>query len=372
MKKATAIPSKKARNTSNIPVKDHLRSFECYLKANVTTNPETIEAYLYGVQRLVDHLQGKPLDKITSDDVNEFIVSMKEHYKQNSMINRCAGLRHLMRYLGKDIDVKIPVPLETRTDEHVLTQEEVQQLFHATANDIRDNCILKVLYYSGLRKSELVALNTDDIDFEKKQVIVRNGKGRNNQPEIINLSDEALQSIKAYTQVRIAKDTKALFTTDFGTRLTIHGIPHLIDKALRKTTIRKHVTAHTFRASLITHMNQMGANTFHIQSQSRHRTLVALKRYIRPNEKQRLQSYEAYVPNISNTGITAKESKPEPKPEPQEKPESQKPLPKPQNDQMVGNLDDKIRLLQLENENLRLKLANKSTEKNNNTDTYFQ
>ncbi len=364
MKKATAIPSKKARTTGNIPVKDPLRGFECYLKANNITNKGTLKEYLYVTKQFIAYLDGKPLSDITKTDVMEFVVKLKEHYKHNSMIPRCAGLRQLMRFLDKDIDVKIPSSLETRTEENVLTQEEIQQLFQVTANSPRDNSIIKTLYYSGLRRSELVALNIEDIDFQRKQITVKNGKGRNGQAEIINISNEALQSIQLYIKTRHYQ-SEALFLTDFGKRISVYGVQRILDRVMRKTTIQKHVTAHVFRASLITHMSQMGANTFHIQQQSRHKTLVSLKRYIRPNEKERLQNYQTYVPQITNTGITAKEPQ-----EPEKKPEPKKPEPK--QDPMVGSNEDKIRMLELENENLRLKLLAKSNPEKETQSTYFQ
>jgi site-specific recombinase XerD len=367
MKKTTAKPSKKARNTGNVPLQNPQRGFECYLKANGITNQKSLNVYLYTMKRFIGHLKDKSLNDIIQADVNEFVVSMKEHYRHNSMINRCAGLRHLMRFLGKkDIDVKIPASIETKTEENVLTPEEVQQLFQVTATSTRDNCILKVLYYSGLRRSELVALNVEDINFQKKQIIVRNGKGKNNQAEIINISDEALESVQRYISTRTFK-IQALFLTDYGKRLSVYGIQYVITKAMEKTEIPKHITAHCFRASLITHLSQNGANTFNIQAQSRHKTLVSLKRYIRPNEQERLQTYETYVPKISNTEIKPRE----PPKEPVKKPEPKKP----ENDPMVSNVDEQtalqLRLLEIEKQEIRLKLAKQNPEKNN-ADSYFQ
>jgi hypothetical protein len=84
---------------------------------------------------------------------------------------------------------------------------------------------------------------------------------------------------------------------------------------------------------------------------------------VRPNEKERVQTYETFVPKITNEGITSTTHGPE---------ETKKPQSKPENDPLVGSIEDRIRVLELENEILRLKLANKSNPEKNDTDLYFQ
>ena len=84
---------------------------------------------------------------------------------------------------------------------------------------------------------------------------------------------------------------------------------------------------------------------------------------MRPNEKERVQTYETFVPKITNEDITSKTHGPE---------ETKKPQSKLENDPLVGSIGDRICVLELENEILRLKLANKSNPEKNDTDLYFQ
>jgi hypothetical protein len=131
-----------------------------------------------------------------------------------------------------------------------------------------------------------------------------------------------------------------------GNRITPGGIEYLMISAVRKTDIQKHCFVHMLRASLITHMSNNGANLFQIKAQSRHKTISVINRYIRPSQQERLQSYETYVPTITEQGVKPTQ------PEPQKKPQ-----PKPDSDPMVSNVEDRIRLLQIQEELLRLKLA---------------
>ena len=250
----------------------------------------------------------KPIKNITKQDIDGFIVKLKEKYKQNRMVNRTAGLRHYMKYLGKDkeIDIKVVKVIHTKTEADVLTEDELQRLFQATQDNKISNAILKTLYYTGIRESELINLNIEDIDFESKQVIIRNGKGMSGSPEIINIHDQALESIKRYLEVRETPKPeyeKALFVSSFKRRICPSSIEYIIQDARAKVKITKWIYPHMFRSSLITHMHQNGASAFHIQQQSRHKSLDVLKGYIRPGKEQRLKTYESFVSTISNTEV---------------------------------------------------------------------
>jgi|GEM_PF-1788732 site-specific recombinase XerD len=361
MTKKTTSSSSSKKAGEKVDRKVELQGFETYLRANVTTNHHSIKEYLYTIGRFIENLGNKPLVSVTESDINEFIVKQKERYKPNTLTNRMASLRHLMRYLKKDIVIPIPPTIETRTEKDVLTQEEIQKLFQATVDNPRNNAILKTLYYTELRKSELVALDLDDIDYQAKTVRVRNGKGRQGSPEVISISDIALESIKAYQKIRgIAKDghQRALFLNIDQVRLTDAGVDFVLKKAVSKTDIQKHVYPHMLRASLITHMANSGASVFVIQQQSRHKSLSSLKRYVRPTQAEKLKNYQNYVPNITETEVISKQQEQPQPPEPKK--------PKQDTDPMVGSMDEstklKLRLLEIEKEEIRLKLANNKTE----------
>jgi site-specific recombinase XerD len=365
MKKKTV--TSKAGKVNNTPTQDPMKRFQCYLQANVTNNKKSIKEYSYTLRFLLEYLNGKPLEQITKTDIEEFIVVMKNRYKTNSLTNRLASLRHLMKHLDIDFDIKIPSTVQTRTENDVLTEEELQKLFQATAYNPRDNAILKTLYYTGIRKAELTALNNEDIDFQVKQIIIQNGKGRNGSPETVNIHTEALDSIQKYLSVKPLPKPgpeKALFLNIDGKRITSGGIEYLVISAVKKTGIQKHVYPHMLRASLITHMSNNGANLFQIKAQSRHKTISVINRYIRPSQQERLQSYETYVPTITEKGIKPKDPEPD-----------KKPVKKPDNDPMVGNVDEQtqlqLRLLEIEKQEIRLRLAKTTTDKDK-IEIYYQ
>ena len=366
-------PKMKAREEVEIIMKGNLKPYINFLKAKVTTNPGTIVNYLYVVKELHKFIGDKHINDITKQDMDDFVASLKERYKTNSMVSRSAGLRNYMKFLGKDkeIDIKIPQPIETKTEEDCLTVDEVQRIFKATQDNKRDNAILKTLYYTGVRKSELINLNLEDIDFQGKQVTIRNGKGKNGSPETINIHDQALESIKEYLKVRETPKPEyegALFISGYQRRMCPSSIDYLVEEVRAKAKIKKRVYPHIFRSSLITHMHQAGASAFHIKQQSRHKTMIVLNRYIRPGKEERLKTYETYVQDIETPQKPQEQVTEQPKPQeptPKKKPEEPEP------DPMVNSVDDEIKLLEIEQKLIRLRQQAKETHKSK-TEMFYQ
>jgi len=356
------VPKKAVGNSSNVLQPN--KGFITYLKAQVTTNPLSLKNYIRSSILFEQFLKDRNRlpKQITQEDINEFIIYLQEakNLSSNSMIPMMGALRHYLRYYGfnpsskgGNIQVSIPKSQATRTNQ-VLSQAEIQELFNATQNDPLANSIIKTLYYSGLRRTELMNLDLGDVDFKRKIILVRNGKGMNNQPETIPISDIALQSIQKYLEVRPKpkqEHEKALFLTSTRKRFSRSGVLYLIRKAQENTTIAKRIYPHMFRASIITHMHNAGASILHIKQLSRHRSTTALEIYIRSSDEEKKQIYDTYVPKINNQEVP--KQPPEPKPEPK-KPEPQDPMVgKPSEELEILRL--KVEQLRLENENLKLR-----------------
>jgi site-specific recombinase XerC len=175
-----------------------------------------------------------------------------------------------MEFLGKQMRIKPP---RKRVKNKVpFTIEEIKQLFHISQDDLRDNALLKVFYYGQIRRSEVINLNVEDIDFQRQKIRVNHGKG--NQYDEVNIHPDALQSIANYLRVRDVPKIgyeKALFLSRGGRRISRGDINLTIKKYAQKIGLQKRAYPHLFRISSITHMAEKGLNLEEIRRQSRHK-----------------------------------------------------------------------------------------------------
>lgn len=196
-----------------------------------------------------------------------------------------------MQFLKKPIKLKPP---KKRVKNKIpRTIDEIKQLFQASEDDFRDNAVLKVLYYSQIRRSELSNLNVEDIDFERQKIRINKGKG--NQYDEINIHPDALKAIGDYIALREQPKEgheKALFLNNKGERVGRTFLHLMIQKYASPAGIHKRVYPHLFRASSITHMHNAGASIPEIMAQSKHRSVDTLiKHYICPSEERYKEVY---------------------------------------------------------------------------------
>jgi len=329
-KTKTTIPKLNEADEKGDMVTKVNSNFLNYLQAQVTTNTNSLREYIHVIRMFEEYLQRKQKSPkhLTQNEIDGFIVELKTMYKTNSMIPKTAGLRHYVRHLGfnpekgGNIKIEMPTTQHTRMEE-VLTEEEVRQLFDATEDNPLSNAVIKTLYYTALRRNELINLNIKDIDSENRKVLVRNGKGVAGQPQKVTISDIALESIQRYLNVRQTPREgyeDALFLCSTKTRINNTSVMMMLREAGFKAGIKRKVYPHILRSSHITHRHNMGADILTIQEESRHKSLDSLKVYIRTSDEERTKNYDRYTPKIYDSN---KQDIPIP-PIPPEKPEKPK------------------------------------------------
>jgi len=172
-----------------------------------------------------------------------------------------------------------------KLDKHLpsfMTEEEVYKLIESAfaKNDLdllglRDRAILEAFYSSGLRISELVGLNIDDLDAISGVVKIR-GKGK--KERIVPIGEAALSTIKKYLDKR-KKQTDAVFLNNHNRRITTRGVRDIVTKYLRIAGIKPGVSAHTFRHSFATHLLNRGADLRTVQELLGHANLSTTQIY---------------------------------------------------------------------------------------------
>jgi integrase/recombinase XerD len=261
----------------------------------------TLEAYGRDLGRYAGYLEERGVTDAT--EVNEAIVAgfvaslsgsqyaQGKRYRASSVARALAAVRSLHGFLLREGDVEgdpsegvvrpkvpknLPRPLPVADVEAILSAPP-----EGDVAGIRDRAILETLYGAGLRISELVGLDVDDVDLEEGSVRVL---GKGSKERVVPLGRMAVEAVASYlTRARPAVATvasgPALFLNLRGGRLTRQGTSGILSHAAARAGIVKRVTPHTLRHSFATHLLDGGADVRVVQELLGHATLATTQIY---------------------------------------------------------------------------------------------
>ena len=188
------------------------------------------------------------------------IASIDKFYK--SLYNRKLDIKHL--YPSR----------KSHSLPNYLTKEEVRKLI-AKVENIKHRCIIKLLYGSGLRLSELLHLKVSDIDSKSMIIHIRKSKG--NKDRVVMLSNSLLQELRIYFKKH--KPNDFLFEGQTGGIYSAKSVQMIVKKAASKAGIKKQVTPHTLRHSFATHLLESGTDVRFIQELLGHNSIKTTEIY---------------------------------------------------------------------------------------------
>jgi integrase/recombinase XerC len=243
-------------------------------------------------------------------DVNEarsYLAFLNDRsYSKATIARKLATLRSFYKYLVKtgrcssNPLTAIRTPKQEKKLPRFLEYVEVKRLLETPPVDnwlgARDRAILETLYSTGLRVSELVALNMDDVDFLGEILHIR-GKGK--KERITPISSSALQAIQRYMEFRNKRaqnnahfDTKVLFVNKHGHRLSTRSVRRKMDKYLRMAGLDPRISPHTLRHSFATHMLNNGADLRSVQELLGHQSLSTTQVYTHLTTRKLKEVYD--------------------------------------------------------------------------------
>ena len=240
-------------------------------------SPCTQNAYIY-YNRLICRTLQKTPEEIRPEDVTEFIANMEKskEYSVSSMNLAISSIKFFFRHILKNDD--ICEHHRPRSDERlpmVLSKEEVVKILSLEKNP-KHRLLLMLIYSSGLRVSEVVALKKEHIDLSRKVIYVRLGKGRKDRSTL--LSEKAASFIEEY--YNFFDIDKWIFPGQPSTHhLTIRSAQNIFDKAVRRAGIVKKITIHGLRHTFATHLLESGTDIRYIQTLLGHANLRTTERY---------------------------------------------------------------------------------------------
>lgn len=239
----------------------------------------TQRAYSKYCGQFVASLNGKPVSEATDVDVKNYLSSLVARTAPRSVNLARAAVLFYCNEVHKRGITGIKVPKIEKSLPIVLTKDEVVQLIAAVPRR-RSQLLLKLLYASGLRVSELVNLRL--VDIEGTTITVRSGKGRKDRMTVLpqSLADELKQYIRDH------RLTDLLFPGRNGRALTTRNVQAIIGRAAKRAGLQKHVTPHKMRHSFATHLLEAGTDVRVIQELLGHSNLQTTQIYTHVSREQ--------------------------------------------------------------------------------------
>ena len=313
-------------------MRDHLKAFLQYLKLNRHLSPHTVRAYESDVTQYLAFIAagtGKKMSQLQPADLD--MRSARAHVAglnsagkaRSSVARKLSALKTFVRYLRReevidhDPTAMAVAPKRDHTIPVFLSEPEITRLIETpnTGDPLgrRDRAILELFYASGLRLSELVAVDLEDINLSGRMVRVM-GKGR--KERLLPFNQSAADAIRAWMKDRAQllatrkmqnakgrmQQADPLFVNYRGTRLTDRSVDRLLRKYVAQCSTRMGISPHALRHSFATHLLQRGADLRAIQELLGHAALSTTQRYTHVNAAQLIDVYRKSHPRAVKSG----------------------------------------------------------------------
>ena len=271
-----------------------LKQFFEFLENEKKLSDNTLQSYKRDLKQFRKFLESYSLhyNKVSEDDINFYIKELQDKGKKASSISRAiASIRSFYQYALKRKKVKrdptanVKSPKIEKRVPSVLTAKEVELLLDQPKDvdlkGTRDKAMLEFAYATGMRVTEIISLDIDDVNLEEGYVTCRTG----NKERTIPLGTMALKALKEYIEdardILIKdEDQKALFVNVNGGRLTRQGFWKIIKYYKEQAHITKDITPHVLRHSFATHLLQNGADLKAIQTMLGHSDISSTQVYM--------------------------------------------------------------------------------------------
>ena len=287
-----------------------LKYFFNFLENDKKLSENTLQSYKRDLKQFRRYLEdyGIHYNRVKEEDIQNYIKEMQENGKKASSISRCiASIRSFYQFILKNRKIKVDPTaniqspkIEKRTP-NVLTSKEVELLLKqpdtVDLKGVRDKAMLEFAYATGMRVTEIISLNIDDVNLEEAYVICKNGK----KQRIIPLGTMSLKALKEYIDeardILIKNENeKALFLNINGGRLTRQWIWKIIKFYKEQAHISKDITPHVLRHSFATHLLQNGADLKAIQTMLGHSDISSTQVYMQFQDEGLKEIYKKAHP----------------------------------------------------------------------------
>lgn len=294
-----------------------IEDFLNFLALEKGSPPNTLVAYRNDLTQLARYLDNqdtfevKSWDEVDKDMIIAYILYLKEReYAPSTVARKVAATKSFVHFLvtedfiEDDPTATLDSPKVKKQLPKAISSEEMELLLaepakRSTPKAQRDKAMLELMYATGMRATELVELDIDDVNLPSSSVRVI---GKGDKERIIPIHARAVQAIETYLRkgrLQLLKDPdeKALFLNPRGKRLTRQGLWLIIKDYVERAGLAPDITPHTFRHSFATHMlESKEATLVDVQQFLGHANISTTQIYTRVTSKHKRQVYDKAHP----------------------------------------------------------------------------
>lgn len=299
-----------------------IHQFIHYLSVEKNASPHTCRCYRRDLEGFEDFLKSSgwvldpegrvEIEKADRIDIRKYLSFLHRKNRKSSIARKISSLRSFFKYLVREQvllfnpakgvstpKVEKTLPTTLTVDEAFRLMESPQTISEKPSEGskkkgLRDRAILELLYSSGLRVSELVGLNSNQLDLDLGIVKVM-GKGR--KERIVPVGAKAIEALEAYLHARrMPRGDEPIFVNSLGGRLTARSVGRLMKWYTRRSGIFRKASPHSLRHTFATHLLDAGADIREIQEMLGHSSLSTTQRYTHISAGKLMEVYDKAHP----------------------------------------------------------------------------
>ncbi|MEC0271112.1 site-specific tyrosine recombinase XerD [Paenibacillus anseongense] len=293
-----------------------LQSFIRFLSVERGLSKNTLESYERDLQQFVDYLQRQGITawkETSKTNIAGFLSQLKLLGRATATLSRnLVSIRAFYQYLVRerlvdaDPSLFIEAPKLEKKLPKVLSVEEVGKLLDAPhlelVSGVRDKAMLELLYATGIRVSELISMNVDDVHLQLGFIRCM---GKGNKERNIPLSSIAIRCLTAYIHkdrkklLKKSADEEALFIGHLGTRMTRQGFWKILKRYANEMKIESEITPHALRHSFAAHLIENGADLRSVQEMLGHSDISSTQLYVQVTKLKMKDVYNRAHPRAN-------------------------------------------------------------------------
>lgn len=288
----------------------YLKGFKAYLQLEKGLANNSIESYIRDIKILMQHLPDSDITLLNQQDIQQFLVAIHE-LAPASQARIISGLKAFYNYLELEQIISfnptdlIESPKVKRKIPDTLSFQEIEAIldtFDLSTNEgQRNRAILETMYSSGLRVSEVIALQISNLHLQVGYIRVI---GKGNKERLVPIGDSAAKHINLYKDhIRVhqtihADHSDTLFVNKRGKALSRVMVYYIIKEAAQLANIQKNISPHTLRHSFATHLIEGGANLRAVQEMLGHASITTTEIYTHLDTKFLRETLQQFHPSF--------------------------------------------------------------------------
>ena len=282
-------------------MKANVDSFLNYMTVERGVSPNTLAAYRNDLYQLTEFIEsrsgnsngGANWSDVSDEDISDYVLHLHAlGYSDTTRARKVASSKSMFGFLIQEGEIQrdptenLSSPRVGRSLPEALSVEEVERLLTApksqhTPESLRDRAMLELLYATGMRVTEMVSLDIDDIDLQSGTVRCL---GKGGKERMIPIHSRAVEIVETYLEQgrpdhEGKNSQRAAFLNRRGVRLTRQGFWLILKKYVNQVGLAKNITPHTLRHSFATHLLRGGAQLRHVQELLGHASITTTQVY---------------------------------------------------------------------------------------------